>query len=114
MRYSVTLAGRPILGNSRTIDPGTLPFIPETEQEVTLDTDSGAGQVIWDGYLQMREAQKKQPLPDDDWMKVRVPEDADPKNEIHKFREAINIFLRFLAGESRDNCNAVKDIRLAA
>lgn len=111
MKYVVTLAGRAIC---RPDVMRTLPFIPGTEQQVVLDTDSGPGREIWQGYLQMREQQKINPPSDDDWVKIRVPADADPANEIHKFREAIDIFCRFTAGEGRDNCNAVKEIKLAA
>lgn len=110
MKYNVTLAGRVIC---RSDVMRTLPFIPGTEQRVVLDTSSGPGLEIWRGYLQMRQNQKSNPLPDDSWMKIRIPEDANPENEIHKFREAIDIFCRFLAGEGRDNCNAVKEISLA-
>lgn len=109
MRYKVVLAGRAICRPDmmRMID-----FIPGTEQTVEFDTASGAGQEIWWGYLQLRQDQKGKVLDDDDWRKVRVPEDSDPKNEIHKFREAVDLFFRFLAGEGRDNCNQVKSIEL--
>jgi hypothetical protein len=109
MKYKVTLAGRVIC---RPDVMRTLPFIPGTEQVVFLDTDSGAGQTIWHGYLHMREEQKKTSLSDNDWRKIRVPEDGKPENEIYKFREAIDIFTRFLAGNGRDNCNAVKEIEV--
>lgn len=110
MKYNVTIAGRVIC---RPDIMRMMPPIPNTEQKVVLDTDSGLGKIIWHGYLYMRECQKKQPLPDDDWAKIRVPEDSNPKNEINKFREAIDIFMRFQAGEGRDNCNSVVTIELA-
>ncbi|TAK57086.1 hypothetical protein EPO17_02900 [Patescibacteria group bacterium] len=107
MTYRVVLAGRPIC---RPDIMRSLDFIPGTEQEMVLGTDSGLGRMIWHGYLDMRQAQKSQKIAEDDWRKIRVPEDAKPENEIHKFREAIDLFCRFQAGEGRDNCNAVKDI----
>ncbi|HEY4511661.1 MAG TPA: hypothetical protein VJH55_02360 [Candidatus Paceibacterota bacterium] len=106
MKYNVTLASRVICN-----DAESLPFIPGTDKKVELDTDSGAGQEIWWGYLRMREKQKTQNLKDGDWQKIKVPADNDPRNEVNKFREAINIFMRFMTGEGRDNCLAVKDIR---
>ena len=111
MRYNVILASRAIC--RKDMMKG-LSFIPNTEKEIIMDTESGIGQEIWFGYLQMREAQKAHQLPDDCWHKVHVPEDSNPENEIHKFREAINIFFRFSAGEGRDNCLAVKEISMVA
>lgn len=109
MKYEVTLASRVIC---RPDIMRTLPFIPGTDRTVTLDTNSGMGRDIWWGYLKMRGAQKKNPLGDEDWAKIRIPECGDPRQEIRKFREAIDIFFRFMAGEGRDNCIAVKEIRL--
>jgi hypothetical protein len=88
----------------------TLPFIPGTDREVVFDTGSGVGREIWYGYLATWQEQKKTPPPEDDWMKIRVPESGDATQEINKFREAINIFMRFLVGLGADNCLAVKHI----
>jgi hypothetical protein len=109
MRYKVTFAQKAIM-KGRAMSQ--MPFIPETEREVTFDTDSGPGQSIWTGYLQMRGWQQEKPLRDDDWRKIRVPADANPANEIHKFREALNLFMRYSAGDGASNCDVVKDIQL--
>jgi hypothetical protein len=53
-------------------------------------------------------------LPDSDWRKVKEPADDKPENEIRKFREAIDIFLRFLLGEGGDSCPAVIGIEPVA
>ncbi len=109
MKYIVAFARR-VICRQDIMD--TLPFIPDTERAEVLDTESGPGKEIWDGYLKMcREQKSAPPLDDSHWYKIRVPEDSKPENEINRFREAINIFMRFLAGEGRDNCEAVKDIK---
>jgi hypothetical protein len=106
MRYNVILAGRPIV---REDIIETMPFIPNTEQTIIFDTDSFPTKDIWYGYLQTREQQKgKNPDPMD-WTTVKC-KSTDP--EINKVRECINQFARFMAGEGRDNCNAVKLITL--
>ena len=107
MKYRVTLVGRVIC---RLDVMMTLPDIPGTEKEVVMDTGSGPGKDIWFSYLQIRQEQKGLEIADDDWAKVREPESDDPAREIHKFREAIDLFMRFLAEGSRDNCLVVKDI----
>lgn len=105
MKYRVTLDGYVIGGPA--LDRLNLPPIPGTTQVVELDPDDGPGQVIWHGYLQMRTWQEKEQRDPDDWATVKLKSDAP---EIDKFREAINIFCRFLAGEGRDNGNQVTKI----
>ena len=111
MKYRVVLAARAIC---RPDIMATMPDIPGTEQTMSLDTSSGLGKQIWHGYLGMRQEQKDRVMDDGDWMKIRQPESADPAREIHKFCEAVNIFMRFLAGESRDNCLVVRHIEVVA
>ncbi len=109
MKYRITLASYAICNLDIM---RTLPSIPGTERKVVWDTHEGFGKEIWHGYLRLRDEQKGQNLSDLDWFKVRIKEDTEVENEIHKFREAINIFMRFLAGEGRDNCTQVKAIEL--
>lgn len=106
MIYKVTIAGYAICRHDMM---RTLPHIPDTEQEKVFDTDSLEYKLIWDGYIELRESQKSKPVHDDEWSKVRVSEDGE---HIDQFREALNLFMRFLAGEGRDNCNQVKSIEL--
>jgi hypothetical protein len=103
MKYNVVLAAQAI----RCPEAG---FVPGTERDMTLDTKSGLGKNIWWGYLEMREEQKKTPVPDDSPSKVHLP---DTESEQNKFREAINLFFRYLAGEGSDNCLVVKSIEPA-
>jgi hypothetical protein len=110
MKYKVTLASFAICNPAIA---RTLPAIPGTNYQVFLDTASGLGRDIWFGYLQMRQDQKGKKLDEDDPYRIRVPEDGKPENEIHKFREAIDLFMRFLAGDGRDNCPAVEAIEIA-
>ena len=111
MKYKVVLVAKVICNEKTEREKGVI-FIPGTEKDSVFDTDSGPGLEIWRGYLSMRETQKRSPLVPDDWSKIRVPEDAKPENEIHKFREAINLFFRYLADGMRDNCLCVKSIEL--
>ena len=102
MRYEVTIDGY-VLGGP-ALEALRLGPIPGTTQKLILDTRNGAGQVIWDGYQEMLRAQSDQPTQSKDWTTIKTKPDAP---EIDRFQEAINIFCRFLAGESRDNCNRV-------
>ena len=109
MKYSITLAAvvmcRPDVARQ-------LGFIPATDKEIVLDTQDGLGREIWFGYLSERQKQQQEPLSEDSWLKIRVPEDGDPLNEIHKFAEAVNLFFRFMADGIRDNCLAVRRIEV--
>ncbi|MBC7981591.1 hypothetical protein H7X65_00775 [Candidatus Parcubacteria bacterium] len=106
MKYKVTIAGYAIC---RPDIMFTLPPIPGTHQERIFDTNSPDYAIIWEGYQQLRSAQIKKPCKDGDWMQIKAREDAP---HIQQFREALNIFMRFLAGEGRDNCNQVVSIEL--
>ncbi len=56
-----------------------------------VDTDSGLGKAIWEGYLSMQPAKLS----------------LDPSN----FRDATNTFLNFLHGQgSRDSWQQVRDL----
>ena len=105
MKYQVILDSYPI-GNERLAEL-CLPPIPGTTRVITLDTANGLGKEIWYGYLSMREDQKKTPsvYP----YKINQPETAP---EIDKFREGINMFFRFMAGEGRDNAQQVTQIEV--
>lgn len=92
MRYKVLIEGYPMLGLAA--DKMHLPAIPGTAQELILDTQEGLGKTIGEGYLRMQGIQGGTAVND----------------ERRKFREAINAFCRFLAGEGRDNCNQVTSI----
>ncbi|MEK7641495.1 MAG: hypothetical protein AAB365_00710 [Patescibacteria group bacterium] len=109
MKYRITLAAvvmcRPDVARQ-------LGFIPATDKEIVLDTQDGLGREIWFGYLSERQKQQQEPLSEDSWLKIRVPEDGDPLNEIHKFAEAVNLFFRFMADGIRDNCLAVRRIEV--
>ena len=109
MKYRVTLASYAICNWELM---RTLPPIPGTEKEVVWNTHDGFGSQIWRRYLQLREEQKGQNISDVDWSKVRIKEDREAENEIHKFREAINIFMRFLVCGNRNTCTQVKEIEL--
>ena len=111
MRYKIVMAAVPILGSWE--DQRTMSTIPGTEKDLLMDTASGIGKEIWFGYLSMRKEQKVNPPDNNSWWKIRVKEDNEPKNEIHKVREAVNLFFRFMAGEGRDNCLCVKEIAVA-
>lgn len=106
MTYKVVFAGHAICRED-LID--TLPPIPTTEQTQFFKVGSPAHEIIWKGYLELREAQKSRPRAEGDWGKVKVAETAD---HMLQFREALNIFMRFLAGEGRDNCNRVISIEV--
>ncbi len=101
MRYRVTIDSYVL---TEHFDPLHLGPIPGTTTVAELDTDSGGGKDIWWGYLSMREEQKMSSLEVDDPYRVLEGED---ESEAVKFREAINLFLRFLAGEGRDNFRRV-------
>lgn len=101
MNYKVTVA-------SYVLNHTDLGPIPGTIVEKEFDTNKGVGQTIWWGYLQMREGQKSKPLSMDDPYRVKLTENDSEKN---KFREAINIFYRYLAGEGRDNYVQVLSIK---
>lgn len=103
MNYKVTVASY-VLGH-KDLGP-----IPGTKVEKEFDTDDGIGQTIWHGYLQMRQLQKEKPLAENDPYKIKLTE---KDKEIDKFREAINLFYRFLAGEGRDNYVQVFSIKEA-
>ena len=107
MRYKVTLDAYVIGGPA--LEQLPLPPLPGTTKVVELDTESGSGMEIWHGYLQMRQAQKVV-QPSDSWARVKLTE---KDSEIDKFREAINIFFRYLAGEGRDNGLQVTKIEAA-
>ena len=107
MNYQVILDSYAI-GNER-LAALNLPPIPGTTLVMELDTESGLGKEIWWGYLQMRERQKKEPAQ----FPYRVTL-AETAPEIDKFREAINIFFRFLAGEGRDNGQQVTKIEVGS
>ncbi len=92
MRFKVLVEGYPMLGSAA--DGMYLPAIPGTAQELVLDTKDGLGKTILDGFLEMHGDQPNSVIQD----------------ERGKFREAINGFCRFLAGEGRDNCNQVTKI----
>jgi hypothetical protein len=107
MKCKVVLAARPILSDEELL--AQVGFIPGTDWVLELDTTNGMGADIWNGYLEMRESQKTSPPPTP-WAKIKVADDNNPEHEINRFEEAINIVMRFCAGEGRDNCLAVKSI----
>ena len=114
MRYEVILAAKPMIGNREDII--ALPYIPQTEQVVYLDTAQGLGQEIWYGYLHLREIQEAERQAgkgrdENDPYLVRIPESGDDADEPKKFAEAVNIMCRFIAGDERDNCNVVRRVR---
>lgn len=104
MKYKVTLAGYVICH----IHPDEIGPIPNTDQEIILDINKEMGREIWWGYLMMRENQKKTGIKAGYQFAGIELSENDP--EIDKFREAINLFCRFMAGEGRDNCNRVRKI----
>lgn len=104
MIYKVILAGYAIC---RPDIMCTLPSIPGTEEEETFNTESPEYEIIWGGYVELRESQKRKPCNPADWECVKVSENAE---HIDQFREALNLFTRYLAGEGRDNCKQVKSI----
>ena len=84
MKFNVTTAVYPM---GRT----DFPFIPGTLKTDVMDTSSGLGKTIWDGYLTMQ--------------KEKLPLDAD------NFRDATNLFFKYLfGGGSRDNWPQVRDL----
>ena len=100
MTYDVTLASY-----LTTCDPDRNGPIPGTENETVLSTESGLGLTIWHGYLEMRTRQNETGIKAGwPWAGIELT-DKDPEKD--NFREAINLFLRFLAGEGRDNCQRV-------
>ena len=102
MLYKVTLDAYPT-GNSR-LKELNLPPIPGTTRTLVFDTRYELGKIIWDGYQEMQRDQlSEQPY------HTSNQSTADD-TEIKRFRSAINVFLRFLAGEDRDNCNQVTHI----
>jgi hypothetical protein len=103
MRYQIVLASRPIT----RLPVNELPFIPGTDRVIIFDTALRIYKGILSGYLTMREAQKTQNLDDSDWNKIKVTEEAPEEEQV---KEAVNIFMRFLAGTARDNCECVRSI----
>ena len=103
MTYAVTLASYPICN----LPPDTVGPIPGTEHRIVMDTTVNIGKTIWHGYLQMREEQKRTPAVG--WSKILLTE---KDSELEKFREAVNLFFRFLAGEGTDNCKRVQLIEV--
>ncbi len=106
MQYKIVLAARVIC---RPDIMDSLDFIPGTETpELLFDTDSGPTGEIWKGYLELQEQQKTQ-APTIPWLKVkRTASDL----EIFQVSEAMTLFSRYMAGEDRDNFNAVKHIEV--
>ncbi len=92
MKFEITIAGRVRTG------PGGknlhLPNIPNTEQQLVLDTREGLGKVIFDGQLKMTRTKA-----------------TTPEKERDVLRDGINAFCEFMAGEGRDNCNYVTRIQ---
>jgi hypothetical protein len=107
MRYRVTLAAVPVLRSTCGIQAM---FVPGTDQVMELSPSTGLGNIIWEGYVEMREAQKKRPLSKDSLAKINVPETSDVAGQMDQFREAVDLFMRFLVGDGRDNCLKVKEI----
>lgn len=110
MKYRVTLDAYVIGGPAM---PKHLPPIPLTTIVMIMDTEDETHMAkdMWDGYLEMREKQAKNPPKHkDDWATIKKTANDPPEQQ---FREAVNIFMRFMAGEGRDNCLQVTKIESA-
>ncbi len=88
MKYELTTAVYP-MGKT------DFPFVPGTERTQTLDSESGLGKTVWEGYLSMQKGKK-------------------PVLNADNFSTAMNSFFRFLAGEGRDSWPQVRNIREVA
>lgn len=67
------------------------PFIPGTERTQVLDTKTGLGKTIWEGYLEMNKGQ--------------LPLNKD------NFRKGADTFFEYLFKEGRDNWPRIRSIR---
>lgn len=81
--------------------------IPKTTREVVWDTESGEGQLIYSGYLNMFKSQKN--LRDSEKGSLRIKL-TEKDSELDRFKEAINLFFVYLVGDRRDNLPQVSSI----
>ncbi len=119
MKYRITTASFPCIGANNSLEhlakygqfeaARYCGAIPNTEFTVELDTANGPGKDIFDGYIAMRAEQKRrtQPLAINDWTRVRLKEDASEENQ---FKEAFEMFSRYMAGEGQDTFKLVTKI----
>jgi hypothetical protein len=89
MKFTIVLAHFVRMNQSAAKEGWYPEPIPRTKTNIEIwDTDEGPGKMVWDGYLQMNQANP-------------------PELNLDNFRTALNRFLMFIQGEGRDNYQRV-------